>query len=463
MSDPAVDSVSDRLEQEIGDLFASHRLIGASVGIVRDQELVWTRGFGFADIETGRTPDEHTIYRVASNTKTFTATAIFQLRDEGKLLIDDPVVKYIPEFASVKPVKASVESVTLRRLLCHHSGLMGEAPGDYWEAREFPTIAEFLDRLPEVELVIEPDSAFKYSNLAFALLGEVVARVSGRAYEEYVHTEILAPLGMSSSVFALTDELGPRMATGYQVRRYEDSPGIATHAPLNGHTAAGQLYSTVSDLAKWLSLQFRTDVAERGGAQVLAGSSLVEMHRPQFMEPDWQSGACLPWAAARFGDQVFLGHGGGVFGFLTQTRFCVQDKLGVIWLTNADGHAANLPITERIIHTLAQADAGVSQPRPPTKPVPTPEEWRDFLGTYVGELGGIMNIEFRDGALLVVAPPGERVVAPPVKLEPTEVPDTFMVTSGRGAGEPLLFKRDQEGNVASLSNAGFVSRKLVTA
>ena len=310
MGDPAVDSVSDRLEQEIGDLFAKHRLIGASVGIRRDQELVWTRGFGFADIETGREPDEHTVYRVASNTKTFTATAIFQLRDEGKLLLDDPVVKYIPEFASVKPSKASVESVTLRRLLCHHSGLMGEAPGDYWETKQFPTIEEFLTRLPEVELVIEPDSAFKYSNLAFAMLGEVVSRVSGSAYEEYVHTKILNPLGMSSSVFALTDDLRPRMATGYQVRRYEDSPGIAPRVPLNGHTAAGQLYSTVADLARWLALQFRTDVAERGGAQVLTGSSLAEMHRPQFMAPNWQSGTCLPWAGARVGDQVFLGHGG---------------------------------------------------------------------------------------------------------------------------------------------------------
>lgn len=99
MSDQAVDSVSDPLEQELSDLFANHRLIGASVGIVRDQELVWTSGFGFADIETGRTPDEHTIHTVGSTTKTFTATAIFQLRDEGKLLINDPVVKSIPEFA----------------------------------------------------------------------------------------------------------------------------------------------------------------------------------------------------------------------------------------------------------------------------------------------------------------------------------------------------------------------------
>ena len=116
MPDPAIDSVSDRLEREIAELFVENRLIGASVGLVRDQELVWSRGFGFADLESGSVPDQNTIFRVASNTKTFTATAIMQLRDEGKLNIDDPLTKYVPEFASVKPTKASVDAVTEREL-----------------------------------------------------------------------------------------------------------------------------------------------------------------------------------------------------------------------------------------------------------------------------------------------------------------------------------------------------------
>ena len=160
---------------------------------------------------------------------------------------------------------------------------------------------------------------------------------------------------------------------------------------------------------------------------------------------------------------MFLGHGGGIFGFLTQTRFCLQDKLGVIGLTNADCHAANLPITERIIHTVAEADAGVSQSRPLAKPVPTPQEWKDFPGTSVEVLGSLIRIEFRNGALQVVTPPVERRVAPSVKLEPTESSDPFMVTAGRGLGEPFFFKRDEADRVVSLSNAGFVSRKLVTS
>ena len=443
-------------------MFVENRLIGASVGLVRDQELVWSRGFGFADLESGSVPDEHTIYRVASNTKTFTAMAIFQLRDEGKLNIDDPLTKYVPEFASVKPTKASVDAVTLRRLMCHHSGLMGEAPGDYWETKEFPTIEWFLAKLPDVEIVIEPDSAFKYSNLAFAMLGEVVARVSGIPYEEFIHTNILGPLDMTSSVYELSDDLRARMATGYQVRQHEDAPGIAAHVPINGHNAAGQLYSTVADLATWLSLQFRTGDSERGGAQVLAGSTLAEMHRPQFMEPGWQVGHCLPWSAARKGDQVFLGHGGGIFGFLTQTWFCPQTKLGLIWLTNADGHNANAAITDKIIQSVAEAEENVQSPSTATKPVPTPESWKDFLGTYTSAFGPAFNIEHRAGKLMIVPPTAPGVVMPPVELEPTDDPDTFMVTAGSGAGEPIYFRRDDEGRVVSASNAGFVEHKLVT-
>ena len=100
MSDPAIDSVSEQLERELADLCVRERLAGAAVGIVRDQKLAWSRGVGFAHIESERPPDENTIFRVASITKTFTATAIFRLRDQGKLNIDDPIVDHIPELSA---------------------------------------------------------------------------------------------------------------------------------------------------------------------------------------------------------------------------------------------------------------------------------------------------------------------------------------------------------------------------
>lgn len=462
MSDSIVKSLSEALERQIEEIFLEHRLVGLSVGIVRDQELIWKRGFGYADLASERRSDENTLYRVASITKTFTGVAIFQLRDEGRLSLDDPLVRHIPEFAAVKARRGSVEGVTLRRLLCHHSGLVGEAPGDYWETLNFPTVRQFLEALPNIEVVIEQDSAFKYSNLAFALLGEVVTRVSGRPYTDYVHTHLLHPLNMASSAFELTDALRPRVASGYQVRPYEDAPSVAPHLTLNGKMAAGGLYSCVADLARWIALQFRTGASRREGAQALEGRSLKEMQRPQFLEPGWNAGYCLPWMGQRIGKDIYLGHGGGLPGFLTQILFCPERRLGGIALTNADGHSAN--VLPRILETLTKAEDERPRALRLDRPVPTPKAWQAFVGLYVsGTLGAHMSVECRNGELLFVSPPVAGRQMPPVKLEPTDDPDAFLATSGRGAGERVHFRRDKDGSVIGYITTGFPWWKLARA
>src|SRR5262245_42728058 len=128
MSDPILDAVMPKLHDRISQLVAQHRLPGVAVGIVHDQELVWSAGFGFADLAMERRPDEHTLFRVGSITKTITAAALMQLRDAGKLQLDDPIVRFLPEFAAVRTRFGTVEDVTLLRLLTHRSGLMGEPP-----------------------------------------------------------------------------------------------------------------------------------------------------------------------------------------------------------------------------------------------------------------------------------------------------------------------------------------------
>lgn len=462
MKNFVIESVSEGIERQVREVFAEHHLVGVSVGIVRDGELVWKRGFGYADLASGRRADEDTLYRVASITKTFTGTAIFQLRDEGRLDLDDPIVEHIPEFAAVRARKGSVEGVTLRRMLCHHSGLVGEIPGDHWETLNFPAMQELLAALPEVEVVLEQDSAFKYSNLAFALLGEVVARISGRPYTEYVRAQILEPLGMTATTFELNDALRPRMATGYQVRPHEDAPSVAPHPPLNGKVAGGGLYSCVTDLARWVTLHLRTDAPGREGAQALAGRSLKEMQRPQFVEPGWNAGYGLPWRGQRIGRDIYLGHGGGLPGFLTQILFCPERRLGLIALTNADGHSAN--VLPRLIETLTKAED--ERPRDITleKPMPTPEAWKEFVGAYVwGTLGARVSVECRGGALLLVSPPVAGKPTPPVRLESTDDPDAFIETSGRGAGEVMRFRRDKDGRVTGYTTTGFPWWKLASA
>jgi CubicO group peptidase (beta-lactamase class C family) len=138
------------------------------------------------------------------------------------------------------------------------------------------------------------------------LLGEIVTRVSGTPYREYIANNILTPLGMTSSGFERRHESQQHTATGYMAHRYDDAPEISPDPELRGYDAAGGLRSSVLDLAKWVSLQFRTEAQERAGAQVLKGKSLREMHRVTDLEPDWRMGYAMPWFANRLGDNIYL-------------------------------------------------------------------------------------------------------------------------------------------------------------
>ena len=165
-----------------------------------------------------------------------------------------------------------IENVTIRRLLSHESGLMGDAPGTNWEGPTYQgSVTANLERASEIGVRIPPNTQRKYSNLGYQLLGEIVARVSGRPYAEYVREQILEPLGMSASGFLpLPDALRARMATGYTVRQFSDELSESVAAPDN--QAEGGLISCVADLARWVSFQVRKDGGERSGAQVLAES-----------------------------------------------------------------------------------------------------------------------------------------------------------------------------------------------
>jgi CubicO group peptidase (beta-lactamase class C family) len=459
LADPLLESVLPKLDARMAELAARYRVPGLAVGVVRNQRLAWHKGYGFADIATERRPDEHTLFRVGSITKTVTATALVQLRDAGKLRLDDSIVRHLPEFAAVRNPFGDVEDVTLRRRLTHRSGLMGEPPLGQWERLEFPSIEQIIAVLPQISVVIEPDSAFKYSNLAFSLLGEVVARVSGRPYVEYVQDEILVPLGMAESTFSITDALQPQLATGYQPSPFADLPAPAPHPLIAGMTSAGQLYSSVADLAKWIALQFRTEARERSDAQVLRGPSLAEMHTPLYMEPDWTAGYALSWMLMRKGNNVYGGHGGGIHGFISQIMFSTPHRTGAIALVNGAGPAQEFALEALELIVAAEKERKPTLPAQPPKR--TPPEWQRFLGRY-GFNGGQQTIECRDGRLLLVIPtlPGGRTL-PPAELEPTGEPLVFIVRGGRYSGESLTFRQSDDGTVTGFVSSEFVYKRLI--
>ena len=473
-ADPVVAAAEPGIRRRLAELLAQHRLPGASVSVVREGTLAWTAGFGFADLETGRRPDADTVYRVASISKTFTAAAVAQLRDGGRLTLDDPLVRHLPEFGAVRVHHGRVEDVTLRRLLSHRSGLVSEGPFAYWDTRQFPDLDEVLAALPRTEVVLVPDAGAKYSNLAFALLGEVVARLSGEPFPDYARRHLFAPLGMDSSSFRPDEALLARMAVGYEPHPFEDRPQPAGHTPARGLAAAAGLYTTAADLARWLGLQLTAapsavgaaaaptaDEAAPDPAAVVAPRSLAEMHTPQAIDADWTEARCLGWFGRRRGETVAIGHGGSMHGFISAIQFHPASRTGVVVLTNEGRHEMAGVAALDVLDLLLAARQ--EQPAPPADapPVATPPELRRLLGRYALRFGGVTHVEYRDGALtLAPAPPERTALHAPARLAATAEPLRFRVTQGRGAGEVLEFALDPDGTVRGFALSGFSYTRL---
>ncbi len=351
-------------------------LPGLSFGVVYDQELIWSRGLGYADLERKTPATPRTIYRIASITKLFTATAIMQLRDAGRLRLDDPVVQYLPWFR-IRRQDQDDPPITIRQLLTHTSGLPRESAFPYWTDGSFPTREELIAALPDQETVFPPLTQWKYSNLALTLAGEIVVSISGQPYPDYVRAHILEPLEMQSTSVVLPDEQRDRLATPYGRRLPDGSRAIQPFTDCRGITPAANMSTTVEDLARFAALQLRDGPA--GGAQILKGSTLREMHRVQWLNPDWKMGWGLGFTIRRRGEQTLLEHGGAVPGFRTLLSICPEDKIAFIALTNADDGEPGFYV-EQAYNTIAPAVREAGLPRP--EPVEEHPEWQRYTGAY---------------------------------------------------------------------------------
>jgi len=183
----------ERFRRLVLEAQTAARLPSVAAAVFRGGELDWAEAVGLADVEQRTDTTTDTQYAIAPITKTFTATCVFQLRDEGKLELEDPLSRHLPEAAHGTP--------TLRRLLSHASGLQREPPGEIWETLVFPDEEELLRGLEDAEQVLPPGAAWHYSNLAYALLGHVVAHVAGKPFREHLVERLLGPLGLERTTW----------------------------------------------------------------------------------------------------------------------------------------------------------------------------------------------------------------------------------------------------------------------
>ena len=452
-------SVADgaaEFDTRLASFVRENRLYGAAAGVVHGDDLAWSGGAGFADMAAGRATGPDVLYRIASITKTFTGTAIMRLRDAGKLDLDDSVVKWVPELAD-SATPETIGGVTIRRLLSHESGLVSEPPGTDFMAVQ-PTYqgvaARNLERVSEIFTAVPPNTQLKYCNLGYQLLGEIVSRVSETPYPQYLAEQILAPLGMTSTGFEpLSPELASRCAVGYAGRAFSDELAIAPSMPLIW--AEGGLWSTVSDLARWLSFQLAAhpgvtaDSAE-AESPVLATASRQEMHKPRYLsDEEWSSAWGISWYSARKDDVTWVQHSGGLPGFGSNVCFDRSSRVGAIVLVNGGAEAENVAMS------LAAHARELANAAPPklAAPAPTPADVLPLLGVYAPvDMSFLLRVEWRDGKLAIVegSGPGETV-----PLEHGNEPATFVVAPGfRQSGEPVVFRRRADGAVTSMLIGG---------
>ena len=407
----------------------------------RRGEILWQQAVGWADVEAGEAATTAHQYRVASITKTFVAASVFQLRDEGRLDLDDELSRHVPDAAHGAP--------TLRRMLAHLSGLQREPPGEVWEKLQGPSHEELFERLGEAEQVLPPAEEWHYSNLAYALLGEVVARVSGVAFERYVEERLLTPLGLAATGWA-----PGKPAQGYHVDPFSDAVSREPEVSMGGTNAAGGLWSTPADLARWGSFLVDPD------ANVLSPESARQMRSVQTMvDADrWTAAHGLGLQLWRRGDRVFAGHTGGFPGYVSILACSPSDCAGAVLLTSSgawpDLIDTGLRLAETVLDELPSArELWQPQERPPPEVEPLLGRWwsegSEFAFSW---LGGRLE------ARLLNAPS----LLPPAVFE-HEGPDQWRTISGRERGELLRVVRDGDGGITKLYWATYPFLRVPTS
>src|SRR5581483_4598314 len=316
------------------------RLPALSIALVDDQRVVWAKGFGHRDRDGKQTATAETVYRVGSVSKLFTDVAVMQLVEQGKIDLDAPVTKYLPDF---KPVnKFDDTPITLRHLMAHRSGLIREPPvGNYFDPTG-PTLARTVASINGTDLVYPPGKKIKYSNAAIGVVGYALEKTQGEKFEAYLKRTVLDPLGMRSSSFEPTPAVRKSLADAvmwtYHGREFPAPTFELGMAP------AGSMYSTVLDLGKFLSCLFA------GGKPLLKPETVEEMFRPQFAKPDDKSKFGIGFAVGELEGAKRIGHGGAIYGFATELSALPTEKLGVVVVASRD--VANAVVTRIAEHAL---------------------------------------------------------------------------------------------------------------
>ena len=320
-----------------------HGIVGSSLLVMKDGQVLAHDTEGMQDGDARRPVDARTIYHWGSITKTFTGIAIMQLRDRGRLTLDDPIVKYVPELRQAHNPFGDMSAITLRHLMSHSAGFRdGTWPwgGDQdWHPFEPPGWLQLEAMMPYTEVLFPPGSKFSYSNPGIVYLGKTIERLTNEDYEMYVTKNILSPLGMTQAFF----DRAPYHLLPYRSHSYYLTDAGLKEAPFDFDTGVtvsnGGLNAPLTDMAKYLAFLAGDPAHPQKQAEydvVLARTSLVEMFTPQIAGPEPAVSLGLNFFLEKRNGLDLIGHSGSQNGFLSHVYVHLPSRSGFAVAYNTD-------------------------------------------------------------------------------------------------------------------------------
>lgn len=411
-----------------------------SVAVVKDQETIWRKAFGMANNDEKVSASTSTVYSICSISKLFTSIAIMQLYDAGKLRLDDHIETILPQYKLKQQYKES-GPITIRSLLTHSSGLPRESDFPYWTGPDFPfpTQEQMNAKLGQQQTLYPSSTFFQYSNLGIALLGEVVEKLSGKTYDAYVEENILKPLRLASTrPYIPKEEWGKKMALGYGATKRDGSRDKVNLFDAKGIKAAAGYTSNVEDLAAFASWQFR--LLTKGGTEILKSSTLKEMHRVHWVDPDWKTFWGLGFSIAQQEGGNFVGHGGSCPGYRSSFQLDPKEKMAYVVMINAGGESP-----EQFAKEIREILSKIPKEKITKK---TDINLEQYAGTYTSQPWGSERIILPwYGNLVMLGLPNDNPDEAMTLLQHVSG-DTFKrLRKDKTLGEEVKFEKDNTGKV----------------
>jgi len=396
---------------------------GAAVLVVKNGETVLRKGYGLANVELGVPIQPDMVFEIGSVTKQFTAAAILMLAERGLLSIDDEITRHLPDYPT------HGHKITIDHLLTHTSGIPSYTDLPEWmgRVREDLKVEQLIAMFKDRPLEFAPGERWAYNNSAYVLLGAVIEKVSGKTYEDFIEQEIFKPLGMTRSSYGHNTELVPGRVEGYD--KGNDGYQRARYLSMTQPYAAGSLLSTVDDLARWSDALW--------GGKVLKPESLKRMLTPAKLSSGSSTRYAYGLGIGEYAGRTIVEHGGGIFGFVSDTLRVPDEGIFVAILSNNTG---SNPQPEALAFRIAAKALG--------QPIETrqtlkldPKTLDEYAGVY----------RFSEQVIRTISRDGDRLFSQRSGGEKREIlalaKDRFTFDDGENE---LLFRRDAQGKIAGV-------------